>query len=60
VHCHGGRSRSGLILRAWALSQNPAMTLADATAEVAARWPHLDIWNDAFDRALEVWAEQRR
>ncbi len=53
VHCHGGRSRTGLILRAWALSQNPSMTVADATADVAARWRYLDTWNQSFDQALE-------
>ncbi len=45
VHCHGGRSRTGLILRAWLLSRHPTMTVAEATAEVAAHWPHLDTWN---------------
>ena len=60
VHCHGGRSRTGLVLRAWALSQTPTMTVAQATTEVAARWPHLDTWNRSFDLALESWAARRR
>jgi ADP-ribosyl-[dinitrogen reductase] hydrolase len=60
VHCQGGRSRTGLILRAWVLAQDPTLTVADATAQVAARWPHLDTWNPSFDRALEAWVQERR
>jgi ADP-ribosyl-[dinitrogen reductase] hydrolase len=60
VHCHGGRSRTGLILRAWALTRDPTMTVAAATDEVAGRWPHLDTWNRSFDRALGAWAVRRR
>lgn len=52
VHCHGGRSRTGLVLRAWMLAENPGMSVAEATAAVADRWPHLDTWNASFTSAL--------
>ncbi|MGY1680674.1 ADP-ribosylglycohydrolase family protein [Geodermatophilus sp. SYSU D01176] len=52
VHCHGGASRTGLVLRAW-LVREEGMTAAEATAYVAERWPHLGLWNDSFTAALE-------
>ena len=55
VHCHAGRSRTGLVLRAWQLRQRPELSVAEATAEVRWRWPHLDTWNGSFDTALETW-----
>jgi ADP-ribosylglycohydrolase len=51
VHCHGGASRTGLVLRAW-LVREEGMTAAEATAHVADRWPHLGLWNDSFTAAL--------
>src|SRR3954469_935923 len=52
VHCHGGASRTGLVLRAW-LRRTEGMTAEEATAYVAERWPHLGLWNDSFTAALE-------
>ncbi|PRY39379.1 ADP-ribosyl-[dinitrogen reductase] hydrolase [Geodermatophilus tzadiensis] len=52
VHCHGGASRTGLVLRAW-LVREQGMTPAEATAHVAERWPYLGLWNDSFTAALE-------
>ncbi|MGY1753835.1 ADP-ribosylglycohydrolase family protein [Blastococcus sp. SYSU D01042] len=52
VHCHGGASRTGLVLRAW-LMRTEGMTADEATAHVAARWPHLGLWNASFTAALE-------
>jgi ADP-ribosyl-[dinitrogen reductase] hydrolase len=52
VHCHGGASRTGLVLRAW-LRRTRGLSPAEATAAVAARWPHLGTWNDSFTAALE-------
>jgi ADP-ribosyl-[dinitrogen reductase] hydrolase len=60
VHCHGGRSRTGLVLRAWALSRDADLSVPDATADVADRWPHLVQWNDRFDDALGPWIAARR
>jgi ADP-ribosyl-[dinitrogen reductase] hydrolase len=52
VHCHGGASRTGLVLRAW-LMRTEGMSVEEATAHVAERWPHLGLWNASFTAALE-------
>ena len=52
VHCHGGASRTGLVLRGW-LVREKGMSVEEATAHVAERWPHLGLWNDSFTAALE-------
>ncbi|WP_369140950.1 ADP-ribosylglycohydrolase family protein [Modestobacter versicolor] len=52
VHCHGGASRTGLVLRAW-LRRTDGLTAEQATAAVQARWPYLGLWNDSFTVALE-------
>jgi len=52
VHCHGGASRTGLVLRGW-LVREKGMSVEEATARVAERWPHLGLWNDSFTAALE-------
>ncbi|WP_448638677.1 ADP-ribosylglycohydrolase family protein [Geodermatophilus sp. URMC 63] len=58
VHCHGGASRTGLVLRAW-LVREQGMTPAEATAHVAERWPHLGLWNASFTAALDRLAGSR-
>ncbi|SOC50269.1 ADP-ribosyl-[dinitrogen reductase] hydrolase [Blastococcus aggregatus] len=57
VHCHGGASRTGLVLRAW-LMRTEGMAADEATAHVAARWPHLGLWNASFTAALDRLAVQ--
>ncbi|TFV74390.1 hypothetical protein E4P39_12935 [Blastococcus sp. CT_GayMR19] len=52
VHCHGGASRTGLVLRAW-LMRTDGMSADEATTHVAERWPHLGLWNVSFTDALE-------
>jgi ADP-ribosyl-[dinitrogen reductase] hydrolase len=52
VHCHGGASRTGLVLRAW-LMRTEGMTPDEATAHVAERWPYLGLWNASFTATLE-------
>ena len=47
VHCHGGASRTGLVLRALMMRRH-GCDEATATAYVAERWPHLALWNDSF------------
>src|SRR3954465_8899159 len=37
VHCHGGASRTGLVLRGW-LVREQGMSVDEATAHVAERW----------------------
>jgi ADP-ribosyl-[dinitrogen reductase] hydrolase len=54
VHCHGGRSRTGLALRAW-LMHCYGWDEPTATAEALRRWPHLVTWTDDFTRALRTW-----
>ncbi|MCZ2849143.1 ADP-ribosylglycohydrolase family protein [Modestobacter sp. VKM Ac-2978] len=52
VHCHGGASRTGLVLRAW-LRRTAGLSAAEATARVQDAWPYLGLWNDSFTAALE-------
>jgi ADP-ribosyl-[dinitrogen reductase] hydrolase len=52
VHCHGGASRTGLVLRGWLVRQK-RMSVEEATTHVAERWPHLGLWNDSFTAALQ-------
>ena len=54
VHCHGGRSRTGLALRAW-LMRTAGLTEAAATTEAIHRWPHTATWNQSFTDALQQW-----
>lgn len=58
VHCVGGASRTGLVLRAW-LMRERGMSADEATQHVAQRWPHLGLWNDSFDQALRAEAPGR-
>jgi ADP-ribosyl-[dinitrogen reductase] hydrolase len=51
VHCHGGASRTGLVLRAW-LRRSEGLSAEDATTAVAERWPYLGLWDDSFTAAL--------
>jgi len=55
VHCFGGASRTGLVLRAW-LMRDRGMTLQAATAYVGQRWPRLGLWNDSFTESLTALA----
>ena len=59
VHCHGGASRTGLLLRGW-LVRETGMSVEGATAHVAERWPHLGLWNASFTAALERLAARSR
>ena len=54
VHCHGGRSRTGLALRAW-LMHTEGLNEAAATAEAIRRWPHTATWTQSFTDALQQW-----
>ena len=56
VHCFGGESRTGLILRAW-LARSHQLTPSQATAEAMRLWPATARWNSSFEHALEVWAD---
>ncbi|MGY1792811.1 ADP-ribosylglycohydrolase family protein [Geodermatophilus sp. SYSU D00525] len=58
VHCHGGASRTGLVLRAWLVRQE-GKDVEEATALVRERWPHLGTWNASFTAALYRLARSR-
>lgn len=51
VHCQGGASRTGLILRCW-LRRSQGMSPREATAEARRLWPYTAGWNSSFDEAL--------
>jgi len=59
VHCHGGASRTGLVLRAWVMREE-GVPAREATERVAAVWPHLSLWNGSFTHALDELARRRR
>ncbi|MGY1690356.1 ADP-ribosylglycohydrolase family protein [Geodermatophilus sp. SYSU D01105] len=58
VHCHGGASRTGLVLRGWLVRQQ-GMSVAEATDFVRQRWEHLGLWNDSFTAALHRLEQNR-
>jgi ADP-ribosyl-[dinitrogen reductase] hydrolase len=39
------------VLRGW-LVREKGLSVEEATAHVAERWPHLGLWNDSFTAAL--------
>ncbi len=51
VHCHGGRSRTGFILKAWYM-QRYGVDHDEAHDWIVARWPHYATWNTDFDDFL--------
>ncbi|MEQ8717704.1 MAG: ADP-ribosylglycohydrolase family protein [Acidimicrobiales bacterium] len=53
VHCHGGASRTGLVLRAWLMGTN-GWDEATATDHLRERWPHLGEWNASFSGFLSA------
>ncbi|GAB7190858.1 hypothetical protein NUM3379_15650 [Kineococcus sp. NUM-3379] len=53
VHCWGGASRTGLVLRAW-LMRTEGLSAQEATERVGQAWPHLGLWNASFTAALEA------
>jgi ADP-ribosyl-[dinitrogen reductase] hydrolase len=52
VHCWGGASRTGLVLRAW-LKRTHGLSTQEANDEAARVWPHLGRWNTSFEDALD-------
>ena len=56
VHCHGGASRTGLVLRAWLMRMN-GWDESTATQFLEDRWPTLGLWNESFTEFLRTaWA----
>lgn len=57
VHCHGGRSRTGLILKAWYMRRF-GVDHEEADSWLAERWPHYATWNDDFfDFLTHEWSK---
>jgi ADP-ribosyl-[dinitrogen reductase] hydrolase len=55
VHCHGGRSRTGLVLKAWAMRRY-SFTEAEAHDWLEARWHRYRPWNTTFTEFLrDTW-----
>ena len=55
-HCHGGASRSGLVLRAWLMRTND-WDEPRATDHLQGLWPALGLWNESFTEFLRTeWA----
>ena len=56
VHCHGGRSRTGLVLKAWAMRTN-GWTERDAHEWLAQRWHRYEDYQQSFITMLrEDWS----
>ena len=51
VHCHGGRSRTGFILKAWYMRRYQ-VDHYEAHEWLAERWPHYVNWNEDFENFL--------
>jgi ADP-ribosyl-[dinitrogen reductase] hydrolase len=51
VHCHGGRSRTGFILKAWYMRRYKVDHF-EAHEWLEERWPHYVTWNDDFENFL--------
>ncbi|MGP6157753.1 MAG: ADP-ribosylglycohydrolase family protein [Vulcanimicrobiaceae bacterium] len=57
VHCHGGQSRTGFILKAWAMRKF-AFTERQAHAWLRERWPNYQDCNDTFREFLaSTWLD---
>lgn len=52
VHCHGGRSRTTLALRAWYMRTHGVDHEA-AADWIESIWPHVGRWNDSFEEFLD-------
>lgn len=52
VHCHGGRSRTALVLMAWAM-RHRGHSHDDARRWLRERWPRMEEWTPSFSAFLE-------
>jgi ADP-ribosyl-[dinitrogen reductase] hydrolase len=52
VHCHGGRSRTALVLQAYAMATQ-GMSADEAHQWLTATWSRYDPWNPAFREFLQ-------
>lgn len=60
VHCHGGRSRTGLVLKAWKM-RTDGVTHSEAHDWLVHHWPWVERWNTDFEGFLDTqWPELSR
>jgi ADP-ribosyl-[dinitrogen reductase] hydrolase len=52
VHCHGGRSRTGLVLKAWAM-RTYGYSEREAHSWLGDQWHRYADYNDAFVEFLD-------
>jgi ADP-ribosyl-[dinitrogen reductase] hydrolase len=58
VHCQGGRSRTGLVLRAWRM-RHAGVDAGEAASWVAERWPLFDDYEPSFTAFLtDGWSRE--
>ncbi len=56
VHCHGGRSRTGLVLKAWAMRRH-GLDDVEAHEWLTERWYRYQAWNTTFTEFLrDEWS----
>ena len=56
VHCHGGRSRTALVMKALAMRHH-GWTEQQAHEWLLEQWPHYGLWNRSFRTVLQDgWA----
>ncbi len=53
VHCHGGHSRTGLVLKAWAMRTH-GFTEREAHIWLAERWDQYQDYQDSFIELLKA------
>lgn len=57
VHCHGGRSRTGFVLKGWYMMHEGA-SHDDAHSWVSDTWPHYETWTQTFFDLLDnEWSD---
>lgn len=59
VHCHGGRSRTGLVLKAWYMRKFGA-SHAEAHEWLESVWRHYATWNYDFTEVLDSYEWSRQ
>ena len=57
VHCHGGRSRTAFVLKAWYM-RHEGVSHAEAHEWMSACWPHYRTWtSDFWDMLESEWTD---
>jgi ADP-ribosyl-[dinitrogen reductase] hydrolase len=57
VHCHGGRSRTGFVLKGWYM-MHEGVSHDQAHSWVSDTWPHYETWTESFFDLLDnEWSD---